>query len=317
MIPKSSLEKNNILKSRVPAPVESLMDDFVLCNSSNMVFHWADYVHTCEKVKNEIFCNGQLMNNFHLKEKAIDRLNFIPIWIKAKNQIIQTNMHQLYEKFILSGTHFYGSLDPFLPIEISFISSSGPFKLVSIAECFNKSTYKDFVMVYLLQDKLPKRDFRIRLKSKILMEYGKSFSNVQLVSLEQMALNGLLLSLDSDFYFRRVQKNNTVRVLIHLDMLYEAQDLNLSELKKCLNRYTFNLMYSSLKEHALEINVKDMSLSFSFDYALTKRIFLFVPYDKMTSPYFKDINVIKSFVMNTQKIICQHFEVSKINQNIA
>ena len=285
----------------------SLGEDFTLCDNGNVVFHWADYHETCDTIKIAIDTNSDLRNEFARKEVALTRLSLIPVWIRTNKKVHQTTMFELYERSVLNNVQYSLGINPFGPIEISFISSTGPFKSMVIAECFNRSTYKDFVMVYLLKDKLPKRDYRIRLKSKVLMEYGKDFSKAGLIGLEQLTMNGILFSLDSDEFINYVSKETEMRILIDSTTLENAAGKDLQGLKEYLSQYAFNLLYSSRLEDAISCQLKDFSFQSSFDFFKDKKIYLFITYEKLANNSQTSIRSIKEFVGHTRSLIREHY----------
>lgn len=286
---------------------QSLGEEFSLCENGNMVFHWADFHETCELVKSHLESNPDMQDEFQRKEYALKRLNLIPVWIRTDKKVHQTTMFELYERYILNQMKLSMGLDPFGAIQISFISSTGPFRSMAIAECFNKQTYKDFVMVYLLQDKLPKRDFRVRLKAKILMEYGTDFSRAQLIQLEQLTQNGLLFSMESDFYLREISKESQLRFLLDTGCLAEGSSKELTELKQYLSQFAFNLLYSSRKEDALTCEAQSLSLQSSFEFMKNRKVYLFVPYHKLTSAEAQKVKAIQTFVTHTRSLVRDYF----------
>jgi hypothetical protein len=286
---------------------QSLGEDFSLCENGNMVFHWADYFETCNAVKASLESNPEMLEEFKRKEVALNRLSLIPVWIRTEKKVHQTTMFELYERYILNQMQLSLGIDPFGPIEISFISGTGPFRSMAIAECFNSTTYKEFVMVYLLKDKLPKRDYRVRLKSKVLMEFGDDFSQAGLIGLEQLTVNGLLFSLDSDFFLKEISNKSQLRILIDTASLSTGCSKNLPELKTHLTQYAFNLMYSSKKEDAVTCSLKDFSVQSSFDFLKNKKVYLFVSYEKLKASN-QGVKVIQNFVEHTRNLICDHYK---------
>lgn len=290
------------------ALTKTLGEEFVLCENGNMVFHWADFFETCDAIKSQMENDPELKQDFLVREAGLSRLALIPVWIRTERKVHQTTMHDLYERYILNQTHLMGGVDPFCPIEISFISGTGPFKGMSIAECFNKSTYKDFVLVYLLKGKLPKRDFRIRLKSKILMEFGEEFKEAHLISLEQMTMNGLLMSLESDVYMKKISQNKNMRILINAQMLHDGLGKDLPDLKAHLSQYAFNLLYSSRKEDAISCELGDFSVQSSFDFSKNKKVYLFVPYEKLKGGNASSVRAIQEFVTHAKELVRAHYQ---------
>jgi hypothetical protein len=286
---------------------QSLGEDFSLCENGNMVFHWADYFETCNVVKVSLESNPEMLEEFKRKEVALNRLSLIPVWMRTEKKVHQATMFDLYERYILNQMQLSLGIDPFGPIEISFISGTGPFRSMAIAECFNSTTYNEFVMVYLLKDKLPKRDYRVRLKSKVLMEFGDDFSQAGLIGLEQLTVNGLLFSLDSDFFLKEISNKSQLRILIDTASLSTGCSKNLPELKTHLTQYAFNLMYSSKKEDAVTCSLKDFSVQSSFDFLNNKKVYLFVSYEKLKASN-QGVKVIQNFVEHTRNLICDHYK---------
>lgn len=287
---------------------KTLGEEFVLCDNGNIVFHWADFFETCDLIKAQLESEPGLMEDFKNRENALKRLSEIPVWVKTESKVYQTTMFDLYEKYILNQTHMMGGVDPFCPLEISFISGTGPFKGMSIAECFNKTTYRDFVLVYLIKGKLPRRDFRIRLKSKVLVEYGANYGQAELVALEQLTMNGMLMSMDSEVYMKKIQDVESVRILINSKMLSEAKGKSLDDLKGHLSQYAFNLLYSSMKGDSITCQLKDFSVQSSFDFAKNKRVFLFISYDKLAQSNPESVNSIREFVIQTKELVRNHYQ---------
>jgi hypothetical protein len=285
-----------------------LGEEFILCDNGNIVFHWADFHETCDLIKSQLENEPGLMEDFKHRENALKRLSLIPVWVRTEAKVHQTTMFDLYEKYILNQTHLMGGVDAFCPLEISFISGTGPFKGMSIAECFNKTTYRDFVLVYLIQGRLPRRDYRIRLKSKVLVEYGSNFGQAELVALEQLTMNGMLMSMDSEVYMKKIQDVESVRILINSKMLSDARGKSLDDLKGHLSQYAFNLLYSSVKGDSITCQMKDFSVQSSFDFAKNKRVFLFISYDKLAESNPESVKSIREFVSQTKELVRDHYQ---------
>ena len=298
------------------ALTKALGEEFVLSDNGNIVFHWADFFETCDMIKNRLETDPLLTQDFKNCEIALGQLHSLPVWVTTAKTIFQSHMFDLYHQYIVNHSKLLGSLDPYCPFEISFISGTGPFKSMSIVECFNKTIYRDFVLMYLIQGKLPRRDYRIRLKSKILFEYGGDFSSVELVSLEQLTLNGMLFSIDSEVFTKKVSASQNVRILINHNMLSDGRGKNLDELKLHLSQYAFNLLYSSSKDDGIVCKVNDFSVQSAFDFARNKKVFLFVPYDKLASSHPAAIKTIKEFVAHSKMLVCDHY-LNSSNQKSA
>lgn len=293
---------------------QSLGEDFSLCDNGVMIFHWADYHETCDAIKASIGDSSDLREEFRLKDAALKRLSLITVWIRTEKKVYHTTMYDLYENYVLNQIGPSLGVDPFGPIEISFISGTGPFRSMAITECFNDSTYKDFVMISLLKGKIPKRDYRIRLKSKVLMEYGKDFTNAGLIGLEQLTMDGLLFSIDSDFFMKDISKESEFRVLIDSECLKQGCNKDLFELREYLSQYAFNFLYSSHKEDSVICQLKDFSVQSSFDFFKNSKVYLFISYEKLGSSN-ERIKDIQKFVNYTRSMILDHYKSNFVSKS--
>ena len=215
-------------------------------------------------------------------------------------------MHELYEKHIFNRT--IGGVDPFGPIEISFISGTGPFKTMAITECFNKTIYRDFILINLIHGKLPRRDFRVRVKSKVLFEYGEEYAKAHLINLDQLTTAGLLFSMDADIFQKQLAGSESFRIILETDSLKTALGKNLEELKTHFSQFAFNLMYSSNKTDSVYCKLSDFSVQSSFDFFKNKKVYLFVPYSKLHGGTDTHVQNIKEFMNYTKALVRDHYK---------
>ncbi len=286
----------------------TLGEEFSIGENGVMVFHWADFHETCDAVKEAMEKEPELYDDFQKRERGIAQLSTIPVWIKTREKVHQTSMHELYEKHIFNRTQVLGGVDPFGPIEISFISGTGPFKTMAITECFNKTIYRDFILINLIRGKLPRRDFRVRIKSKVLFEYGEDFAKAQLVNLEQLTTNGLLFSLDAEVFQKEMAQTESLRIILETGSLASALGKNLEEMKTHFSQYTFNLLYSSNKSDAVHCNLKDFSVQSSFDFFKNKKAYLFMPYAKIECASDVHVKNITDFMQYTKTLVRDHYK---------
>jgi hypothetical protein len=289
-----------------------LEDEVLLCENGNVVFHWADFYETCDYVKKALESHVELKKDFQKKEKVLNRLKSISVWVRTYKKVFQSSMYDLYEQSIQSRFNLSSGVSLNSEIEVSFISSAGPFKVMSISECFNKETYKDFVMIYLLKDKLPRRDYRLRLKSKVLLQYGHDFSKASLMGLEQLTMNGMLFSIDAEEYMHFIAKETEVKFLIDSATLKSSLGKNLSELNQFLSQFAFNLFYSSRLEDSIVCKLKDFTIQSSFDFHNNRKIYLFVSYDKLSGQSGFEVNILRDFVAHTRTLIRETYNLDKI-----
>ena len=275
--------------------------EFKLCDAGNLVFHWADFYETCD---------GQSKEDFNHKKEVLNKLSHIPVWIKTPLKVYQFSVYDLYESYILNKFK-KDELDPHCPLEISFISQSGPFKSMAISECFNTVTYRDFIWMYLLEGKLPRRDYRIRLKSRILMEYGKEFNGADVISLEQMSVKGILLSMSSEIYLKKISQQDKIRLLLNSTTLSQSKDKSLLDLKNYLAQYSFNLLYSSRKEDGIICEINDFTVQSAFDFSQNKKVYLFISYDNLAKSNPVAVEKMKEFVHYTRGLIRGNYPINE------
>jgi hypothetical protein len=285
----------------------SLADEFALCDKGNVAFHWADFFETCDLIKARLQSEPGLWEDFNHRDAALNKLQLIPLWVKTERKIHQITVFDLYEGSIFNQAQILVGIDPFSAPEISFISASGPFRKMTIADCLNKCTYRDFVIVSLIKGNLARRNYRIRLKSRILLEYGANVGQAELVSLEQLTTQGILLSLDSDIYLRKIRNVESIRLLVNVKSLAETKGKCLKEFKGYLSHFAFNLLYSSLTGDSIICHMKDVLAQSSFDLARNRRVFLFVSYNKLQALNPQSIGVIKEFVDQTRDLVREHY----------
>lgn len=300
LFPQSFLKENSLH--------HTLGEEFALGENGVMVFHWSDFHETCDAVKAALENEPELMEDFQRRARGIDQLALIPVWVKTKEKVHQTNMFDLYDRHIFNKSQQLGGVDAFGPIEISFISGTGPFKTMAISECFNKIIYRDFVLINLLRGKLPRRDYRIRVKSKVLFEYGDEFGKAQLVNLEQLTTAGLLFSVEAEHFQKEMARSSHFRVILETQSLAEAMGKNLEELKAHFAKYSFNLMYSSHKRDAVTCQLEDFSIQSSFDFFKSRKVFLFIPYGKIECTQGKHVENIKGFMDHTKTLVRDHYK---------
>ncbi len=289
------------------SPLKTLEDNFLFCDNGNMLFHWSDCSEICQIVREQLIHDPVLLSDFKTRESSINRLQLIPMWIRTKNKVHQTTMYSLYEKYILDRMDLLSGVDAFSDLEISFISGTGPFKSMSVNACFNEATFSNFIFVYLVSGKLKERNYRVRLKSKILIEHGSNYSKVELCSLEQLSLEGMLLSTDAEMYHQKLSQGDNFRILLNTTVLSNVMNKSLGELKSYLSQYAFNLMYSSSKEESLSFKTSDVIVQSSFNFSQNKKVFFFIPYDKLQGKNSDSVDCIKDFVQFTKEIALAYY----------
>jgi hypothetical protein len=283
-----------------------LSEELLLSSNGNMHFHWADFHETCDLIKNRMQQDPALMEEYRKKEASLGRLKLIPVWIRTQHRIIQTTIHSLYEQYLLNQQH-PTSIDPHTPLDISLLSGSGPYKTMAIAECFNFNTYRDFVLVYLLQGRLSKRDFRVRLNTKVLAEYGKNFAEAQLLMLEQISADGLFFSVDSEVFTERLAHADGMRLLIDSEVLREAVGKDLEGMKSYFSSRPGHLLYSARKGNGVSCRVSDFRVQSSFDFVKTKKVYLFINFKSLGPDSKVLVQDMQTFISHAREVVLEKF----------
>jgi hypothetical protein len=292
-----------------------LREEIYFCDFGNVVFHWGDFFETCKHIKHCLESNPDLMSDFQQREDTLLKLKLVPVWIKTESKIFQTTIYDFYERSIVNRSKLLSGINPFSPTAISFISGTGPFKKMSITDCLNKNIYRDFVIISLLKGRLPMRDYRIRLKSKILIEFGQDFRHSELIALEQMSLKGILLSMDLKAFQNHFRSYESFRLLLNYRSLNLASGMGLSDFRTHLSQYAFNLLYSSLSSDSINCEVRDFSSQYSFDSAKNQRAYIFLSYERLVINNPECVNIMKQFVEQTQEFVRYHYRMNELGES--
>lgn len=285
----------------------TLGEELSLCENQSVVFHWADFFETCDEVKSSLEEDLELKADFDKLLTKLSRLKSVPVWIRTPEKVIQSSMYSLYEKHILRNTQLDG-LDFFGPMEVSLISGTGPFKVMALSEFFHKTTYQQFVLVALLNGDLPKRDFRIRFKAKVLMEYGENLESSTLVSFEQLTKHGILFQVNADTYLKEVCRHPKVKLIIDSNLLGACVGKELDEVKHILSNQVHNLLYSSRLEDGIEVDISKLHASSSFEFLKDHKKFIFIPFSALESVDPKGIERMTDFVNHAQSLVRNFYQ---------
>lgn len=299
---------NRLLSSQFSNDLgRSLGEELPLCENQSVVFHWADFFETCDEVKNSLETDPDLKSDFNRLLSRLSRLKSVPVWIRTPEKVIQSSMYSLYEKHILRNTQLEG-LDFFGPMEVSLISGTGPFKVMALSEFFHKETYQQFVLVALLNGDLPKRDFRVRFKAKVLMEYGANLESSALVSFEQLTRHGILFQIDANIYLKEVCRHPKVKLIIDSHLLGDCVGKEFDEVKHILSNQVHNLLYSSRIEDGIEVDISKLHASSSFEFLKDHKKFIFIPFNALMSQDPEGIKRMKDFVDHAQYLVRDFYQ---------
>lgn len=289
-------------------PLKSLSEPISLCGKDTMCFHWSDSVRYCEIVESNLSTDTHLFKDYQKRKIAISNLKKISVWIKSKKKIIETTVYDLYDQFLLSKDLMLNDLDPYFEYHISFLSASGPFKKISIVSCFNESLFYDFKFIYLIENLIPRGDFSLRLRSKVLIEYGENFDQVQIVGVNQIGHDGILISIPYDLFLNEISHLDKLRILLNSSQLRLNETSGLNDLKENLGKYSFNLLYTSKKSDSAEIKLNEIVMRGRGDFfTQDKRVFLLIPYSAMEKSHSQMANDFRNFSRRTCEVMDDFF----------
>lgn len=259
-----------------------------LSELNTVCFYWADSDESCLNLEQLIKSDPKLQEEYQSKVNSLNALRDIPIWLKTQNHIIQRSMFDLYQDHILG-------MDP-MPvssrIEVSFLSYHGPFESMVLSHLFNPAMYQQFVMVLLLMGKLSRRSFRLRFKTRLLLEQNYS---VHLVNLEQASSEGILLSSEKPLI------EGAVNIFLDYQILKEAQGMNLSELKDYISAKANNFLYSAHSTAKITLNTKGMKSQVKFDFMQRKVYYYFVSFERFGNH--EAANALRDFTLQSKNLI--------------
>lgn len=303
MIPTPGPSFESWNASDLPLEAERLTDKISFGADGIVSFHWSDFREACRLWQTRIAIEPGLRKDYERRLQEMQKLRALPIWIRSGKTTTQTNLFDLYEGFICDQLWQGDTNLPHPQYDISLISPSGPFKKMPVTNCFNLQTYRDFVMVFLLQDKLPRRDFRLRVKSKVLAEYGPNFSEACLVELEQISASGLLFRVSGSEYFGRMVPHQQVRLLFKTSFLTNSSQV--SEFRHEVAQWNNNPFYTHDKTEAFVFDCKETPSNSRFDGEETRECFLRISFDTISRTNGPQAQRLKAFVKAAQHCILE------------
>lgn len=265
---------------------EKGLNEIVILNEHGPIsFHWTDFQESCRFYQDRITHDPILCKEFESKVNDLNKLRLMPVWIRSHGETLHTNLFELYRDFIVE---FLWKADshPHAPYDISFISPSGPFKKLAITDCFNLHTYQDFILVFLLQGKLPQREFRLRTRSRLLVEFGDHYAEAGMVDLEQITSGGLLLRCQSKQFFKGIRPHRKLRLLVktsELDEVSKAYDWQ--SFKAGIAEWSANPFYTQNKQEAFNLDSNDFQIASRFDFSQTNDIYLYLKFDALKASH--------------------------------
>jgi hypothetical protein len=142
----------------------------------------------------------QLKSDFHLFshiQESLEKLNLLKnyfVWIKTKENTLRLDLFSIYSDCLRLGKLSQENLKMDQEVHISFMSKRGPFIKKTLGECLNPQVYQEMAQNLVLNNLIPIRKFRLRMKVKLLAEFGQNYSDSTLIDLHQLSSEGMLLT---------------------------------------------------------------------------------------------------------------------------
>ncbi len=260
-------------------PVLSSLSELVVLNPIGPVaIHWTDYNEACDHYRERLKTDRAFLKSFEEMKSTLLELRHTPVWLRRGGALVHSNLHDLYVSFVREQAHGDAPFDPHEPLDISFVSPSGPFRRMAITECFNVDTYQSFVLVALLRGELPERDFRVRLRTKLLLEHGPQLADVAAIELEQLSSSGLLLKMPNGLYLKHLRSSEKMRLLLNADALVLKQR-DWQHFRELTGGWGQHPLFTQQKSHGILLSPESLVISARFDFAATRELYVFLPFD--------------------------------------
>lgn len=270
--------QKNLAQTLLRSGWNGLNETVVLNPRGPVSFQWTDFHETCQRNQERLISDALFKAEFELKVTELQKLRAMAVWLRTPtNQIIQTTLFELYQDAIFER-HWCGQ-ESHAPCEVSFIAPSGPYKKFAVVDCLNTQTYQDFVQYFLLEGKLPQRDFRLRVPGRLLMEFGPGLSGAALIDLQQITATGLLFKCPAGLFFNQVRPHGKLRLLIKTSSLEGAnKSSDWDGFQQAIGEWGLNPFYTQNKMEAFVLSCTDFQVASRFDFGQTQDVYLFVDY---------------------------------------
>jgi hypothetical protein len=142
------------------------------------------------------------------------------------------------------------------------------------------------VQYFLLEGKLPQRDFRLRVPCRLLMEFGPGLSDAGLIDLQQITTSGLLFKCPVPLFFNEVRPHGELRLLIKSASLDGANKTTDWEgFQQAISQWGLNPFYTQNKLESFTLACSDFQVASRFDFGQTQDVYLFVNYKVLESSH--------------------------------
>lgn len=254
---------------------------FSIHNCGNIFFHWSDYRRTCQ-LQQHLKHSGKQEFDFVNRVLTIHRSS--SVCIRSKGAIEQRNLYDLYDMYskgeliaYLGGHH----------MEISMVSSRGPFVETTIESFLNKNLYQQYVYNNIVEGRTRFRDFRLRCTENCICHYGVENSRAKIIKIRQFNRRGMLFTVNDeigDFIQSMSNQSKSIDLLLDLDGVKSFIGQRISgSIEEKIRDSKSSWFFTRDQKNAVKVVVSDIQFvrNTIHSYAGDNEIYFFIPYNKM------------------------------------
>lgn len=253
-----------------------------LIPKGHIYFHWGDFDLTCRYQQMLLTHDPFAIHKWQSLDMAMQFLKAFLIWVKNGEEVIETNLYDLYvwdlfdkdkmklvlnDKSLVSSTGFRGEFVPF-----------------DQTAWHNPLLHQQFIYEKILSDEVDLRKFRLKLNAPIFMLLPKQNTNF-ILRCEQITARGLLFSLADKTVYEKILNEDKVVMYLSTDPVKQLMDLSVPDMQ---NRDLFNKkdllgpLFSRDAKDSYHVRVKDMNFNQNY---LLQTHHVMIPYESFVSEY--------------------------------
>ncbi len=263
--------------------------------SDNINFHWADYSVTCDLYRELVNKDEKvhLLHN-HLVSN-LEKLKTVPVWVKTMDGVSTLSLFDIYDSLATKGkmSRFY--VNQAGKLVISFYGPQGPFEVLAPSECINHERYTELIFNYLLQGKIPTRDFRIRCAGKVLCYYDLCFDKATNIDVVQVTSDGILFSTDDKELRNKLSTSKEIKILMNLEIFHKVLRKSFDELRNAFGDYEYNLFFTRDAKHAYHLQPKYLHFYQAFDHDVSGLTYIYAHFHHFKGNNDVLQNILKEF----------------------
>lgn len=244
---------------------------YSLSSKDNLFFKWFDAKFSTDYVKEKLHSANEVKKRFAhhslLKESKI--------WIKQKHKVQSWYLYEFYMAVINNGINQFMK-----EIEVSFISPMGPFKREKAIIFIKPNIYHEIIAGLLIGHELRERLFRYRVDGLVKCFSG---NDVYYLNVNQISQNGILMSLNDDSTFFKMQNAKGMRFLFDSSLLQKTKKYSLEIIKQEFSNYPFKLFLTNDEMFSHEINVEDIRFTGQYDSVSEKTNYIYINFKNLKS----------------------------------